>query len=263
MSEADREWLRENSKVGGKFKRCVKCNELKTIDRFDGAYSLVREADDTCLKCRFHPLPEGGLPKIRNCHTCRAKLPRKYFGGRRHSHYPECKRYVTCDFCSAKAEDALWTKRREEKLRFEAEQQLAAEAEWWERNAGNVAQWAREYSLEGMVERLAEEGRQRQAAELRATPPWADPKKIAAIYDEAARLTKETGVPHHVDHIVPLQGPIATYGPFTGMRIVFGLHWEENLRVIPARENVVKGNRYWPDMPEEERAAHKILRIPS
>lgn len=262
MSEADREWLRRSGDCrSDMFKRCVKCKELKTFDRFDGYSSLVREADDTCLKCRFHPLPPGGLPKIKNCHACRAKLPRKYFGGRRHSYYPECKRYNTCDFCEAIADDARWTQRRHEKLQFEAEQMLARESAWWEENADKVAQWTREYSLDGIVERLAEVGRQREAAEIRATPPWADPKKIAEIYDEASRLTKETGIPHHVDHIVPLQGPIATWGPFKGMRIVFGLHWEGNLQVIPARDNVCKGNRWWPDMPEDDRASRKILRV--
>lgn len=170
-------------------------------------------------------------------------------------------KYTTCVLCEAKAEDAQWTKRQEGIKQRLAEEMRAAEERWWQSNGDKVAQWAHEYSLDGMVERLAEEGRQREAAQIRATPPWADPKKIAAIYAEAARLTAETGVPHHVDHIVPLQGPVATYGPFKGMRIVFGLHCEANLRVIPARENVVKGNRHWPDMPEEDRASRKILRI--
>jgi hypothetical protein len=167
---------------------------------------------------------------------------------------------VTCDFCEAKAEDVRWTKKRDERLQFEADEMRRREERWWEENAANVAQWAREYSFEGMVEKLAADGRRREAAEIRATPPWADPKKIDAIYAEAARLTRETGIPHHVDHIVPLQGPVATYGPFKGMRIVFGLHWEANLRVIPARENLTKSNRTWPDMPEEEKAISKILR---
>jgi hypothetical protein len=261
MSEADREWLRENSKLGGKFKACVRCKELKAVHQFDGYGSWMRDPDDICKKCKFHPIPAGALPKIKNCHSCRVKLPRKYFGGRRSSFYPECNAYNTCDFCSGKADDARWMMRREEKRRFEGEQMLAAGAAWWERNADKVAQWAHEYSLDGMVERLTEEGRQREAAQIRATPPWADPKKIAEIYAEAARITAETGIPHHVDHIVPLQGPVATYGPFRGVRIVFGLHWEGNLRVIPARENVVKGNRSWPDMPEEDRASRKILRV--
>ena len=37
----------------------------------------------------------------------------------------------------------------------------------------------------------------------KATPLWADKEKIKDFYLEAARLTKETGVVHEVDHIIP------------------------------------------------------------
>ena len=83
----------------------------------------------------------------------------------------------------------------------------------------------------------------RRAAEVNAIPVWADRHKIALIYAEANRLTVETGVPHEVDHIVPLQG-----------KIVCGLHWEGNLQVLPKVENRSKLNRYRPDMPTELRA---------
>lgn len=62
--------------------------------------------------------------------------------------------------------------------------------------------------------------------------PWADPAAIAAIYAEARRLTVDTGVPHHVDHIIPLKG-----------ERVSGLHVESNLRVLPRRDNILKSNR--------------------
>lgn len=77
-----------------------------------------------------------------------------------------------------------------------------------------------------------------KAAKIRALPLWADLEKIQEFYSEAHRLTKETGVIHQVDHIVPLQS-----------KLVSGLHVEANLRVIPKRENCSKQNRFWPNMP--------------
>lgn len=74
----------------------------------------------------------------------------------------------------------------------------------------------------------------RKARKLQATPAWADREAIAAVYAEADRLTRETGIPHHVDHIVPLQSPV-----------VSGLHVHWNLRPLPAPDNFKKGNRYW------------------
>jgi hypothetical protein len=77
----------------------------------------------------------------------------------------------------------------------------------------------------------------RTAAKLQATPKWADNEKINEFYFAAEFLSMVTGEWHHVDHIVPLQG-----------RTVRGLHCEANLQVLTAKENVLKSNRYWPDM---------------
>lgn len=76
----------------------------------------------------------------------------------------------------------------------------------------------------------------RKAATIQRTPKWANLDAIAAIYVQCARITTETGVPHHVDHFYPLQG-----------RTVSGLHVETNLRIIPASDNCLKHN----SMPEE------------
>lgn len=73
----------------------------------------------------------------------------------------------------------------------------------------------------------------RRAAELHATPEWADREAIKEIYRQAAQMTRETGVRMHVDHIVPLRG-----------RTVSGLHVESNLQILPARENIRKSNRF-------------------
>lgn len=83
------------------------------------------------------------------------------------------------------------------------------------------------------------EGVVHRAQTVRATPSWSERTAIRALYDEAKRLTRETGVLHVVDHIVP---KISAY--------VCGLHVLANLRVITAVENTAKANLWWPDMPE-------------
>lgn len=81
--------------------------------------------------------------------------------------------------------------------------------------------------------------KERQVRKLQAMPKWADKQKITDIYKIRQKISDDTGVIHHVDHIVPLKSSI-----------VCGLHCEDNLQVIPAIDNMRKCNKYWPDMPE-------------
>ena len=82
-------------------------------------------------------------------------------------------------------------------------------------------------------EKFATASSLRNARKLRAVPIWACKESIDKVYAEARRLTIETGILHHADHIVPLKSPI-----------VCGLHVHYNLRTIPATENLQKGNQF-------------------
>lgn len=76
----------------------------------------------------------------------------------------------------------------------------------------------------------------RRAAKLLRTPKWLTADDLFII-EEAYHLAKLrsdlTGIQHHVDHILPLQG-----------KKVSGLHVPNNLQVIPAKLNLQKSNKH-------------------
>lgn len=81
---------------------------------------------------------------------------------------------------------------------------------WKERNRGRVA--AADVA--------------RRAAKKNATPAWSEFDAIAAFYAACPKG-------HHIDHIIPLAG-----------KTVCGLHVLANLQYLPARENLMKSNRF-------------------
>jgi len=76
----------------------------------------------------------------------------------------------------------------------------------------------------------------RRAAQKSASVSWACPIKIQWFYDEAQRLTEETGISHDVDHKIPLTHPK-----------ICGFHHEDNLQVITSLENGIKSNKFTPE----------------
>lgn len=64
-----------------------------------------------------------------------------------------------------------------------------------------------------------------RAAKLQRTVSWTDFKAIKVFYENCPKG-------YHVDHYYPLQGKVCS-----------GLHVLENLRYLPAIENLAKGNK--------------------
>lgn len=160
----------------------------------------------------------------------------------------------TCDVLRAKAHhkanplkaNLASKKWRESKPEYQTKRLKA----WKEQNAGHVQQYMqdwREKNAEGQKKykkQWLEQNRgvknaslaRRHAAKLQRTPPWLNADDywfMQEIYDLAVLRSKMTKISWHVDHIVPLQG-----------KTVSGLHVPWNLRVIPAAENISKGNRF-------------------
>lgn len=73
----------------------------------------------------------------------------------------------------------------------------------------------------------------RSANKFRSTPLWVDSFELKLIFRECRAMTRATGIQHHVDHIVPLNG-----------KNVCGLTVPWNLQVIPAKDNIKKRNSF-------------------
>ena len=108
--------------------------------------------------------------------------------------------------------------------------------DWRERNRERYRNNEYEWRVKNSISVYAR-NKERTERQKLATPIWADVEKIVAIYCEARRLTADTGIKWHVDHLIPLCG-----------ELVSGLHIHSNLRVIPATENLRKNNHFHESM---------------
>lgn len=192
----------------------------------------------------LHPYQDQIIAETRThlrCRNCGADKPADDFYMRKDS----CKRRTTCRTCWAVKCDR-WRQRNPQKRRAIALKYARANMQkirnWKRRNRERSKQWDRNnpelmrsyktaWKRRNPHEVLADV-RRRQAAVLRAIPPWADRKGIAAMYRDARARGLE------LDHVVPLRHPL-----------VCGFHCETNLRPVPSTLNRRKSNRYWPDMP--------------
>jgi hypothetical protein len=109
----------------------------------------------------------------------------------------------------------------------------AKKAKWREENREQHNAINREWFANNKDKRASYQAK-RKATILQRTPVWdPDAHLIIAKYQLAAMLSQASGIPHHVDHIIPLQG-----------KKVSGLHTFANLRVIPGSDNVKKSNKF-------------------
>jgi 5-methylcytosine-specific restriction endonuclease McrA len=77
------------------------------------------------------------------------------------------------------------------------------------------------------------------AAVVLSAPPWVDREALRLLHYRAVCLTELTGIPHELDHIVPLNHPL-----------VCGLTVPWNLEIVTAKINGAKSNRWMPDQLE-------------
>lgn len=96
------------------------------------------------------------------------------------------------------------------------------------------------YRLRNMGKDAAKTAK-RRATKFERTPKWLTTDQLStidAIYEQCVEINKLTGIVHHVDHIVPLNG-----------KNVSGLHVPWNLRIVTAKVNLSKSNKFSAELP--------------
>ena len=197
----------------------------------------------TCRACRVQAdrerrqaNPEKAREYTRNyLKEWRVKNPEKHsvIGQRYHAKNAEQRRAKTKEWRKANPERCnanrnAWAERNPEKIKASS---IKAKAAWHERNP----EYLKEHYKANKVRYVAARARRRVAQES-ATPAWLtaiDKAMIQEMYDVSAARFVQTGVKHHVDHIVPING-----------KKVSGIHAPWNLQVITAHENLSKGWRF-------------------
>lgn len=167
----------------------------------------------------FHKSKSGTLGVAGRCKACAVQAARDWHHSNRERANATSAAFRSANPCHNKAYMGAYYERHKDRIKKRVRARETALVELL--RPANAAKTAR-YN----------------ASKVRATPAWADQKEILAFYELAAKLAAETGVPHNVDHVVPLQS-----------RLVCGLHTPANLQVLPKAVNQSKSNRWWPDMP--------------
>lgn len=235
-------------------KTCTSCGIEKPVSEYHAAKRARGERTPRngfgvmaqCKVCRAEARRPGIMAQreeakrlaasgLKVCNVCDDTKPLDAFNKRKASPDGKC---LTCRECAA-ARLAEWRAANPDSYkdwyRERADERREYSRKWAEENREGRAAYHSRYSQENR-DIINAKNAKRIAMKLRATVPWADHEKIRAIYAEAARLTRETGIKHEVDHIYPLQGKNGC-----------GLHVETNLQILTKTENIRKRNR----MPEE------------
>lgn len=188
----------------------------------------------TCTKCKeSKPLSEFGKHSARKdglrsrCKPCNSADAKQYASDNREAVLESKRRYYA-------ENKEKFSQKHKERMSDESfrKRKAAVTRHWYRENKDRRKDYMQGHYENNKPVYMAYSAK-RRASKKQQTPSWANEQAIRAFYEEAARLEQETGIKHHVDHIIPLQG-----------KLVSGLHVESNLQVIPANDNLSKSNHY-------------------
>jgi len=219
-------------------KQCSTCKETKDYSRF---YKKKASKDGYQSQCKVCADRSSVLAKQKRKDHYREHRQQYYLKNRdviqrRNKEYRERNRskinqqkkeYRQSNVDKIRAQDrAYYLNNRENILRYHKQYSI--------QNKDKRKEYKAQYYLRNKSKYLATSSLRKKRVK-KATPPWADLKKIEHVYWVCNFISELTGIQHHVDHIHPLQGDI-----------VCGLHVHTNLQILTATENLSKGNSFNP-----------------
>ena len=151
-----------------------------------------------------------------------------YFTGKPCKHGHVAKRITankTCSICANASSNKV--------KKANPEKYLALIKEWQANNPDKITIYQRKQRKKNPGRRNMWTANYRQA-KIDRMPKWLNAAhllEMECVYKYCAALNN-IGLDYHVDHIVPLRG-----------KTVSGFHAPWNLQILPARENMSKGNR--------------------
>ena len=186
----------------------------------------------------------------KRCYKCKGVKEKSEFykdSGRKDGHD------VICKLCTKEKRKEYYKNNREaileqrkEYYKYNREAISEQQKEYYKYNREAISEYLKEYRQNNR-DKLNAKDAKRRARKLNACPDWLTQEHhnvIADLYATAQKLTKETGIPHHVDHIVPLKGKSCDLGTGLMRHTISGLHVPWNLQVVSEEENLSKGCRY-------------------
>ena len=205
-------------------KECTKCGEVKPLEGFGVRNKSKSGRAASCKDCdnaRNKKYREENRDKV----SARKK---KYHEDNRDEIAVYRKKYYEKNRDETLARNKKYYEENRDKV-------SAREKKYYEENHDKVSARKKKYRKK-FPEKSAARTAKRKAAKLERVPSWsneADLKAIKKIYARCKRINKLTGIPHQVDHVIPLQG-----------ENISGLHHSTNLAIIPAALNRSKNNKW-------------------
>lgn len=195
----------ENVSDNGTCKICMRENSKRIAEE-----KRKHKTPKTHCK-RGHERVPGNTLKNGACKTCAHMTSRKWY-------IEHSERSKEIDIKSRKKNREKRIERAKKWNRENRERVNLNNRRWCKNNSHIINAFSKKYKI----------------SKIHRTPKWLTKEhiiEIKLIYELSKLISNHVGIPHHVDHIVPLRG-----------KNVSGLHVPWNLRVIPAKENMKKHN---------------------